>query len=168
MTTTKNLVLTHIEDVAAQAAAINSALNIIDAVAQGNAINETNTPPGSPAEGDVYIVGTSPTGAWAGEAGKIAVYLTGWVFLTPKEGWRFWEQTAEFERHYNGTVWTDKGVASAVTTLSMSVGTGDDTIADVGVSFNQTTLNNNFRDVGEKINEIIVALQNATPPLMGN
>jgi hypothetical protein len=32
-----------------------------------------NTPPGSPANGDGYIVGAAPTGAWAGQAGKIAV-----------------------------------------------------------------------------------------------
>lgn len=47
-----------------------------------------------------------------------------------------------------------------VTALSMSVGTADGTIADVGGAFSQSTLNNNFRDVGEKINEIRTALVN--------
>lgn len=30
----------------------------------------TNTPPGSPSDGDCYIVGAAPTGAWAGNGGK--------------------------------------------------------------------------------------------------
>jgi hypothetical protein len=27
-----------------------------------------NTPPGSPADGQCWIIGTTPTGAWAGQA----------------------------------------------------------------------------------------------------
>jgi hypothetical protein len=50
---------------------------------------------------------------------------------------------------------------AAVTSLTMTVGTADNTIADVGASFNQTTLNNNFRDVGEKLNAILVELRKA-------
>jgi hypothetical protein len=42
-----------------------------------------NTPPGSPAKGDTYILGASPTGAWASQANKIAVYNgTSWIFVT--------------------------------------------------------------------------------------
>jgi sulfite reductase alpha subunit-like flavoprotein len=39
-----------------------------------------------------------------------------------------------------------------------STGTADGTIADVGASFNQATLNNNFADVAAKINAIRTAL----------
>ena len=41
-----------------------------------------NTPPGSPVTNDVYIVGASPTGAWAGKAGY-ATFWNGsaWVWL---------------------------------------------------------------------------------------
>lgn len=46
------------------------------------------TPPGSPASGDTYIVAASPTGAWAGQAGKVAVWTgSAWVFGTPRVGW---------------------------------------------------------------------------------
>jgi len=48
----------------------------------------------------------------------------------------------------------------SVTALSVSVGTADGTVADVGSSFNQTTLNNNFRDLADKINQIRTALVN--------
>lgn len=53
------------------------------------------------------------------------------------------------------------GQAAAVTALTNSNGTGDNTIADVGASFSQTTLNNNFRDLSDKVNAIITALKNA-------
>lgn len=47
-----------------------------------------------------------------------------------------------------------------VTPLTVSVGTGSNTIADVGAAFSQTTLNNNFRSLANKVNELIVILQN--------
>ncbi|UYT57766.1 phage tail protein [Brucella sp. MAB-22] len=44
-------------------------------------------PPASPAIGDVYLVPTGATGAWAGQSGKIAEYTTaGWAILTPPNG----------------------------------------------------------------------------------
>lgn len=51
--------------------------------------------------------------------------------------------------------------AASVTALTNSNGTGDNTIADVGASFTQATLNNNFRDLSDKVNAIITALKNA-------
>jgi hypothetical protein len=45
------------------------------------------TPPASPAIGDTYLIAPSPTGAWAGNAGKIAEYtVAGWAMMTPPEG----------------------------------------------------------------------------------
>lgn len=44
-------------------------------------------PPGSPADGDAYIVAASPTGAWAGQAGNIAYRIDGaWRFFVPVKG----------------------------------------------------------------------------------
>lgn len=51
--------------------------------------------------------------------------------------------------------------AAAVAALTNANGTGDNTIADVGAAFSQTTLNNNFRDLSDKVNAIITALKNA-------
>ena len=48
-----------------------------------------------------------------------------------------------------------------IVSLSHSVGTADDTVADVGGSFSQATLNNNLRDLSTKINAILVALRDA-------
>lgn len=50
---------------------------------------DLTAPPGSPNEMDVYLVASSPTGAWAGQAGKLAVLMnSAWYFLTPKGGWK--------------------------------------------------------------------------------
>lgn len=49
------------------------------------------TPPALPANGAAYIVAASPTGAWSGNVGKIAIYRTAssaWEFYTPKNGWQ--------------------------------------------------------------------------------
>lgn len=48
-------------------------------------LDVTNTPAPTPAQGDTYIAGTSPTGVWTGQANKLALYTgNGWVFLTPR------------------------------------------------------------------------------------
>lgn len=58
----------------------NQAVAMLQALALG-AIAHTNTPPGSPADGDTYILKSAPTGAWTGHANKIATFLGGWIFI---------------------------------------------------------------------------------------
>lgn len=68
----------------------------------------TNTPPGSPTDGDVYIIGAAPTGAWAGNAGKVARwYANGgtWDFYTPKNGWTLQSNSAREVYRYTGGAW---------------------------------------------------------------
>lgn len=50
---------------------------------------------------------------------------------------------------------------TAVANLTATVGTADGTLADVGATFNQATLNNNFRDLADKVNAILVELRKA-------
>lgn len=68
----------------------NEALIRLDAIVQLTAADRTRTtPPASPAEGDRHIVATGPTGAWAGQAGRIALFAEGaWAFIAPLPGWR--------------------------------------------------------------------------------
>ena len=65
------------------AAGLNLSINIIDAILQIAVVSVgANTPPGSPANGARYIVGTSPTGAWVGQANKLARWLdSAWSFF---------------------------------------------------------------------------------------
>lgn len=51
---------------------------------------DLTSPPGSPADGDAYIVGGSATGDWASHDDDIAVWDGDegeWVFYTPAIGW---------------------------------------------------------------------------------
>jgi Protein of unknown function (DUF2793) len=65
-------------------------------------ISETNTPPGSPDIADAYIVGTAPTGAWAAQAKKLAVYTRrGWVFATPSAGLTVLNEATGQNRQYS-------------------------------------------------------------------
>lgn len=86
---------------------VNDALNRIDAYAQPLVESVTNTPPGSPAEGDKYIVGTTPSGgsAFDGHASEVAIYFNGWIFVAPKEGWIFWVKNVNRFARYDATQW---------------------------------------------------------------
>ncbi|HIQ52642.1 MAG TPA: DUF2793 domain-containing protein, partial [Pseudomonas pachastrellae] len=64
------------------AAGLNLALVTIDALLQAAVQSITNTPPGSPAEGERHLVGTAGTGDFAGHDNQIAQYLDG--------AWRFY------------------------------------------------------------------------------
>lgn len=49
--------------------------------------------------------------------------------------------------------------SGAIPTLTMTVGTANNTVADVGAAFSQAVLNDNFRDLVEKLNAVIIALR---------
>lgn len=87
--TTPNLSLPELAPSQAQPhLTLNSALRRLDAAVQLSVISISNTPPGSPFDGDRYIVGTSPTGAWVGHNNEIAAYVgTSWIYLEPESGW---------------------------------------------------------------------------------
>jgi hypothetical protein len=52
---------------------------------------DLTSPPGSPADGDRYLVGGTATGGWSGHTNSIAFYLnTAWAFIAVKEGMTFW------------------------------------------------------------------------------
>lgn len=66
----------------------------------------TNTPPGSPTTGVAYIVGGTPTGAWSGHTGKIALYNgSSWTIETPAEGWNAYDQALDTNYVYSGAAW---------------------------------------------------------------
>lgn len=66
----------------------NDALVRLDALVDLYILDrDLDVPPGSPADGDAYIVATSPTGAWAGQAGNVAYCIDGaWRFYVPVKG----------------------------------------------------------------------------------
>ena len=67
----------------------NGALRILDTLVQLAVLDRDLTaPPGSPTEGQRWIVKTGATGAWAGHANAIAAWQDGvWQFSAPQTGW---------------------------------------------------------------------------------
>jgi hypothetical protein len=67
----------------------------------------TNAPPGTAAVGEAYIIGPSPTGAWAGSALKIAICEVANTFTiyNPGNGWLAFNKGDSTEYRYNGSAW---------------------------------------------------------------
>ena len=107
MATTNHLAITLVEQSQAQKEiTVNAALTRLDAMLNSGAKSRsTNTPPGSPAAGDVYIVGSAPTGAWAGQAGKITYFDQLWKFITPLQGAMLWVNDEGLKLVFNGSSW---------------------------------------------------------------
>ncbi|MHA1523935.1 MAG: DUF2793 domain-containing protein [Alphaproteobacteria bacterium] len=86
---------------------VNSALETLDALTQLSVISRAiAAPPGSPAEGDRYIIAPSATGAWAGKDGQIGDYDGGaWAFRPASAGWRAWIEDEGRAAVFDGTAW---------------------------------------------------------------
>lgn len=65
----------------------NLAIVLLQALLNGAIDKDTSAPPGSPTEGDTYIIdNATPTGAWAGHARAVTIYWAGaWRFI-PGDG----------------------------------------------------------------------------------
>ena len=141
MTTSTQLGLTHlIEGQSSAEVTFNEALNAIDAVIRLSVIDrDLATPPGSPTEGDRYLVAASGTGDWSGEDGNVAVYLSGWTFLTPQEGWMMWVVDEALELFYDGSSWLGQvQVDEAVTSYA---GGGQANATQLNYGLNIVTVN---------------------------
>jgi hypothetical protein len=113
---------------------VNEALLLVDALVF-LALLDRNlaSPPSSPAEGARYLVAASPSGAWAGHAGHIAVFQdSGWTFLVPRAGWRAVVLDEGAEILFDGTRWRPiVGLASGAAT---SVRVVDEEVTLTGAS----------------------------------
>jgi hypothetical protein len=85
----------------------NEALQRLDALVQMTAVQlGAETPPPVPEPGDLHGLGAVPTGVWAGQAGKLALWDNGaWEFITPQVGWQLWDQSSGSLRVYDGVGW---------------------------------------------------------------
>lgn len=67
-----------------------------------------STPPSSPSVGDRYLVAASPTGAWAGQANKIAIWLGAWAFSPPRAGLQVqYYSGRQIVLRFTGSVWEE-------------------------------------------------------------
>ena len=97
----------------------NQALAVLDQLAQAVVVDkDLAAPPVSPANGSMYIVAAGATGAWAGQSGKLAYWLTtvaAWAFITPADGWSVWvaDEAKRYERKAGAWVVVSSGGANS-------------------------------------------------------
>lgn len=108
MATTPHLGLTLVEQAQAQKEiTVNTAFMRLDALLNAGAIDkDLSTPPGSPATGDVYIVGAAATGDWAAQENNIAYFEQVWRFVVPNEGMLLWVNDEDKHYVFDGSAWT--------------------------------------------------------------
>lgn len=77
---------------------------MIDMIGGGGVLGLRNDPPVSPTAGQVWIVGTTPTGAFAGQSNCIAGWTDGgWRFVKPVQGMRVHDLQSNATRLFDGT-----------------------------------------------------------------
>lgn len=98
---------------------LRALLRMVDGLLYANIISRTTTaPPGSPADGDAYIIPASATGAWAGKAvGTLAIWsanaatvdtntkVPAWDFFAPKTGFLVYSQADTALLLYSAGAW---------------------------------------------------------------
>jgi hypothetical protein len=115
----------------------NEALVLIDALiaARVEAANAV-TPPAAPVAGQCWALGASPTGAWQGKGGQLAVWTAG--------GWRFCAVAAGFAVRVatSGARWQKSGTGWAAPTVlaTPSGGTVIDSEARAAIATLKTVL----------------------------
>ena len=127
MVTTSNLSLPYI--LAAQAqkhVTHNEAIRALDAIVQLSVLDrDLATPPGSPSEGDRYIVAPAATDGWSGHDGHIAAFQDGaWAFYTPVVGWVAWITDESTFAVWDGGQWAQPEMTNPVSLV------GINTVAD--------------------------------------
>lgn len=85
----------------------NEALLRLDIAVQASVLAVgADIPPGSPAPGEAWVVGSAPTGAWSGQAGTLAGWTEGgWRFVAPAEGTAVWDRSTGQVARWMGGVW---------------------------------------------------------------
>lgn len=82
---------------------VNEALLRADFLLHGAIETELATPPADPDVGALWLVASSPQGAWAGQDGKLAGWSDGgWRFIAPQFGMRLLDRASGAFLLYDG------------------------------------------------------------------
>jgi hypothetical protein len=131
MTDTANLGLPCIDAAQAQKHLThNEALRVLDTLVQLAVLDrDLSAPPGSPGEGQRWIVKATGTGTWAGHDSQVAAWQDGgWQFSTPQVGWLAYVIDEGAIVTWSGSTWID--VLSTITALQNLTLLGVGTTAD--------------------------------------
>lgn len=156
MDSSPNLTLPYI--IAAQAqkhVTHNEAIRGLDALVQLMVLDkDLAAPPGAPADGNRYIVAASPTGAWAGQAGRIAAWQDGaWEFFAPREGWLAWVADEDKLYVHDGAAWGVVSVAVGAGAAIWGVNATADTTNRLAVKSTASLFDNVGNGHQQKINK---------------
>ena len=86
---------------------LNDILDIIEALVDFSPEDEQTAPPGSPTDGQTYIINGTPTGGWADFANKDMVIRLngGWLAIAPTEGKKAHVRDTNTDKTFDGTNW---------------------------------------------------------------
>lgn len=106
----------------------NEALRVLDGVVQLSVKDrDLAAPPGSPCDGDRYIVGSGATGAWAGWDLNVALRSDGaWLRLPPRAGWLAWVEDEGLLLVHDGSGWVGAIPAALQNLALLGLGTTAD------------------------------------------
>jgi hypothetical protein len=133
----------------------NEAIRLLDLLVQMTVADRSRSvPPDSPSVGARHIVGPSPAGDWAGQAGRIALREeNAWAFFAPQEGWRAQVLAEGRDVVFDGTAWVapaDRPVQMA----QLGVNTPSDAVNRLAVSSAATLLTHEGAGHQVKINKL--------------
>ncbi len=95
-----------------QVANLNDALTQLSMLVQFRVIGlAPDSPPGSPDEGDAYLLTDSSVGYSTGGQHDIAYYSNGWRIIVPKDGWHLRDLTRQIDLVFDETrdIWYEEG-----------------------------------------------------------
>lgn len=153
MANSPNLTLPYLEAAQAQKHVThNEALRALDAVVMLAVLGrDLATPPGSPSEGNRYLVASGATGTWSGRDGSIAAWQDGaWSFHGPQEGWRVWIADEDILLVFDGASWTGAATQNAAL---IGVNTSADSTNKLAVSSSAVLFNHAGGNVQVKLNK---------------
>lgn len=156
MDNTPNLSLPYI--LAAQAqkhVTHNEAVRALDAVVQLAVLDRDLTaPPGSPADGERYIVGPGATGAWSGQESTVAAWQDGsWLFYAPVEGWLAWVADEDVLVAWDGSGWSIVGSGTDAQFDTLGVNATADATNKLAVASDASLFGHNGSDHQLKVNK---------------
>lgn len=131
----------------------NEALQILDAVVQLSVVaRDQSDPPVAPDAGARYIVGPVATGAWAGQSGRVALWVgNAWIFIEPQTGWRAWVAAESSEVVWSDGLWQPSHDLNNLTGLGIN--TEADSVNRLAISAPATLLNHEGAGHQLKINK---------------
>lgn len=160
MSTTARLNLPYIAPQQAQKqVTYNEAMQALDTLVQPAVQSRTVTsPPGSPAEGDAYVVPASATGGWAGHDQKLAAFVDGaWTFRPAAAGWlAYVADSAEIVIFHSGT-WSTLVTNGGASLAKLGINATADLTNRLAVAADATLLSHDGSSHRVKLNKAAAA-----------